>query len=82
MPIVITYTLQPVTANDINQLVVRPGNAAGEIIATGYFDVKDEGGVVREQGSVSVNLNGAQKTALLGFINSHIVPPFNTQRGL
>ena len=53
MPIVITYTLQPVSASDINQLVVRPGN-----------------------------LNGAQKTALIGFINSHIVPPFNTQRGL
>lgn len=32
MPIVITYTLQPVSASDINQLVVRPGNAAGEII--------------------------------------------------
>ena len=82
MPIVVTYTLQAVTATDINQLVVRPGNVAGEIIATGYFDVNDDGGVVREQGSCAVNLNPAQKTALISFINAHIVPAFNAQRGL
>jgi hypothetical protein len=82
MPIVITYTLQAVTATDMNQIVIRPGNVAGEIIANGYFDVKDAGGVVREQGSVSVNLNPAQKTALISFINANIVPAFNSQRGL
>lgn len=30
--LVVSYTLRPVTASDISQVVFRPGNAAGEII--------------------------------------------------
>lgn len=80
--LVVSYTLRPVTAADISQVVFRPGNAAGDIVGVGYFNVKDSNGVVKEQGSVSVDLNAAQKTALINFINANISPAFNTQRGL
>lgn len=82
MPIVISYTLQPVTITDMSQLVVRPGNAAGEIIATAYFDVKDAGGVVREQGQIKLPLTGQARTEFLAWANNRMVAGFNTQRGL
>ena len=80
--IVVTYTLQPVTISDMSQVVIRPGSVAGSIIATGNFDVKDAGGVVREWGSVEVNLTGQARTDFIAWANARMVAAFNTQRGL
>lgn len=80
--LVVSYTLQAVTIKDMSQVVIRPGNVAGSIIATGYFDVKDAGGAVREQGSVQVNLSGQAKTDFIAWANARMVSAFNSQRGL
>lgn len=80
--LVVTYTLQPVAITNLVQMTFRPGPGAGSIVATGYFDVKDAGGVVREQGSVQVNLTGQAKTDFIAWANARVVSAFNTQRGL
>lgn len=82
MPIVVSYTLQPVTLSEMNQCVIRPGNVAGDIVATGYFDVKDAGGVVREQGQIQLPLTGQARTDFIAWANARMVNGFNTQRGL
>lgn len=82
MPIVVSYTLQPVTVSDTSQVVFRPGLEPGDITVVGYFDVKDAGGITREQGSIAIPLAGAAKTAFINWANTHLVPAFNAQRGL
>lgn len=82
MPVVISYTLQPVTISEMTQLVVRAGATPGSILAIGYFDVKDADGVVREQGQIALPLTGQARTDFLAWANNRIVNGFNTQRGL
>ncbi len=77
MPLVVSYTLQPVTVADITQVVIRPGNIAGEIVATSYFAVKDADGIVRENDSSSVNLAGAANADLLATIKGIVRPTAN-----
>lgn len=82
MALVVSYTLQPVTVSDTSQIVFRPGPAVGDITAVGYFDVKDDNGLVREGGTVNVLLTGAAKTAFISWATSNLVNAFNAQRGL
>lgn len=82
MPVTVSYTLQPVTITDMTQFVVRQGPVAGEIFATGFFDVKDAAGVVREQGQVRIKLTGPARTEFLAWANARLVAGFNAQRGL
>lgn len=80
--IVVSYTLQAVTITDMTQCVIRPGRTAGEIVATGHFDVKDASGTVREQGEIRLVLAGQARTEFLAWANARMVNGFNAQRGL
>lgn len=78
----VSYTLKPVTLNDMVSVSFVRGRGAGDIIATGVFNVKDATGTVREQGQVEINLTGQAKTDLITWLNARVVPAYNAQRGL
>lgn len=80
--LVVSYTLRQVTINDMTELEIRRGNEPGQILAVGYFEVKDTTGSVRETGTAAIELTTPQANTIVSFINSSVVPAFNTQRGL
>jgi hypothetical protein len=79
--LVVSFTLVPVTITEMTQCVVRPGTGT-EIIATGYFGVKDSAGTVRENGQFQLTLTGQARTDFIAWANARMVSGFNTQRGL
>lgn len=80
--LVVSYTLRRVTINDMTELEIRRGSEPGQILAVGYFEVKDTTGAVRETGTAAIELTTPQANAIVSFINSSVVPAFNAQRGL
>lgn len=80
--LVVSYTLVPVTIAEMTSTVVRPGQNAGEIIAIGFFNVKDVGGTVREQVQIVLPLTGQARADFIAWTNARMVAGFNTQRGL
>lgn len=78
----VTYTLQPVTINDISQVVFRKGDLAGEIVISAYFNVKDETETVRYVGILTKTISGTPVTNFATYLNANVIPDFNTQEGL
>ncbi len=79
--LVVSYTLVPVTISEMTECEIRPG-AAGAIIATGSFRVKDTGGTPRESGQITLTLTGQARTDFIAWANARMVTGFNAQRGL
>jgi hypothetical protein len=78
LPRVVSHTVQAVTASEIQQIVIRR-KSDGTLQAVGYFDLKDGGGNVVGNDSVSVDLNGAQTSSIASFATSVLVPAMNAQ---
>jgi hypothetical protein len=78
LPNVVSHTEQAVTANEIQQIVIRR-KSDGSLQAVGYFDIKNGSGVVVRNDSVAVDLNGAQTTSIASFATSVLVPAMNAQ---
>lgn len=78
LPRVISHTIQAVTANDIQQIVILR-KSDNSLQAVGYFNLKDGSGNVVGNDSVAVDLNGAQTTSIGSFATSVLVPAMNAQ---
>lgn len=77
----VSYTLVPVTSSEcLNITVGRDGQ--GGLMAVGSFEIKDDQGGIRQYESTRVTLNASQRTSILNFVTSVLVPQLNTEQQL
>lgn len=78
-----TLTQVPVTASEIDQLLVRrdPDNPSNLECIVSYRALTNGGQQIGLNRSVKISLTGGQQTTLQTFVLNQVVPAINTQEG-
>lgn len=80
MPRVVpAYTLQDVTINEIQGVNVH--RSPSNILATFRYDLKDENGDVRDEGSYEIVLSGSALSTFSDWVSTHL-PDINVAEGM
>ena len=78
--LVINFTVVPLTLGDVIELsFTRSGNDLQSVLT---YEMKTDTGEVYRRGGNSVLLTGAQKTAIVNYLNNVALPAANAAEGL
>ena len=83
--VVAEYAIQDPTVAEVKTITFsRQSNGAGGFvtISSASYALLDENGNVVVTGSVENQLSAAQKTALAGYLNAHVIPDIISEENL